>query len=153
MKYKFLKTKAIFEIFLIITISIFISLSLNTKEVRAADGCCVVGEQCSEGVSATTCSSRNGVFGSGLCTEGPNVALCIRGCCVVGNNAFLTTKNSCQELFDGIYNPDVNKLDRCSALVTGSEEGCCVSGDEFRYTLRGNCDGTFFKNTICKNVA
>ena len=160
MKYKFVRTKAAFEIFLVVTLSIFVSLSLSTKEVAADNGCCAVGEQCSSGVTLETCTSRGGDWDPGLCSEGVNVAKCIKGCCAVGNNAFLTpanegdsSKSEVCESFDGVYNPDINSADACSGLVARAEEGCCVDGDNYRFSARGSCNGIFYKDTVCNLVA
>ncbi len=189
---KLIKTKAIFEIFLIITAILFIG-SLSSSNAKAQEtgseqsqaccektksgescvytdssscnsnfrtaskecsetvfcetGCCANSDgTCGNSASKSTCESKGGSFISEVSCS--TIPLCNKGCCTVGNNYFLATKQQCVErgkLFPNLktnFDSSVTDEFNCVRKSTGSEKGCCVQSDACVYTERDSCLGS-----------
>lgn len=178
-----IKTKAFFEIILVV-MSIFFISSLNVSAQQPSEqsccektksgescvytssencdrrfkssneecsessfcetGCCFNDDgTCSNSASKSTCESKSGLFNKGISCS--SIQLCNKGCCILGDNYFMATKQQCQEksnLYKNLkmeFNPDITDEFTCISQLQNKERGCCVQESECIYTDRLSC--------------
>ena len=143
---KSLKFKALFEIFLVLSLTFIISLSFNSRNVYADSSeegfaCCmnpkdnsgpcqnIAPENCNDSpLNPTTCE---------------NFAPCQAGCCDMTNvPSYLdksckssVSKNYCEQTLGGIFRDDstCNSYSQCKS-------GCCVFGSNCQLTTESGCE-------------
>lgn len=138
MKYKLLKTKAIFEMLLVISLMFIISLS--SKEVKAEEKVC-----CSETTDGNYCQYTN----SNNCKEGTqnfpgtceNFANCKPGCCDLTNTQGDYQSRTCYSgVSQGIcQKQNGNWLSDTNCNNQQCVKGCCVIGSQTSYTTAAGC--------------
>ncbi len=75
-----------------------------------------------------------------------NIAECKLGCCVIGTQAQMLTKNRCKSEAEGYgltldFREDITDEQVCIDLSRSSAKGCCVTEDgKATYTTKNNCD-------------
>jgi len=121
------------------------------------------GQGCFKSVSVDFC--KNELGGTPLSDASCNVPQCSKGCCVIGTQSTLTTKQACQDLTSQYpsleldYREDVTSELACQNIPRSVVKGCCVkkseSGNKASCTFSsfGECsDGEFYDGIDCINV-
>src|SRR3989338_3430128 len=114
---------------------------------------------CAEKTSQKACQESGGVWTEGAPDEVPQ---CQSGCCVLGDQASLTTLTRCKKLssFYGLetdFRKNVITETACIALTEAKDEGACVYEVDFtktcKFTTRSECtkikESGFFKDFLC----
>ncbi|MDD5331755.1 MAG: hypothetical protein PHE43_02955 [Candidatus Nanoarchaeia archaeon] len=153
MKERFVRTKAIFEI-IVLVFAVFSIYSI--KEVRAENlGCCFLESEggCFSNTEESTCSEQGGNFYSD-----PSCSLtqCQVGCCNIGSEYSYVTSYKCKALAadygnEYTFTQDISEND-CSLMAEQDTEGCCLS-DGCSYVTQESCSGEFFENQFCSSVS
>ncbi len=156
---KFRKIKAIIEMFLIIT-SIFVIYSVNVKADAippvTPTGICYQRSTytCSYNVAPTSCNPPNKYFAGKQ--FGDQIDECELGCCILGSQYNLYTKEKCQKLHENI-NVDwetnwngIKTAEECKAAAS-TLEGCCAKGDSCFASKQKDCNNEF-SGKKCFNV-
>ncbi len=142
----FLKTKASFEIFLVVTLSIFISLSFSkVQATEVPKACCektTTNEYC-QYTDSSLCETGSRTTGTGNYKTAPTTCdltpFCKPNCCKLLNTEEHTClpnigTSSC-EAQGGTPSPDCTTPD--------CQKGCCVVGSQCSYTTETGCRTLF----------
>jgi hypothetical protein len=123
-------------------------------------GCCYDSQEgtCAENTPRKVCEMKNGTFSEDAKC---NIPQCRKGCCVLGDEASLTTLVRCKKLasYYGLnvdFRPDIqNELD-CITIAKAADKGACVFEKDFvktcKFTTREECkkitgsDSNFYKD-------
>ena len=134
--YSFLKTKAIFQIILVISLAFFMSVRSPsvTAEEAVAPGCCkqtTSGEFCVDVTNQDQCAPDQYSTSSCSLTSGCGQT----GCCITANNqcSAATTKTSC-DLNNGVFHEGIS----CTALDI-CKPTCCVVGNNCNLQTAYSC--------------
>ena len=129
------KTISLFQIFLIISLTFTLSLSLNSKDVEAAQVCCqkTVNDGFCEQVEETECASDS----QRAPTSCEQTSFCKTGCCASGDGYCYSNypKALCES-------SDVNgrfSSDSSCETVNECKTGCCVIGGQASFITKSRC--------------
>ncbi len=128
----------------------------NTAQCKL--GCCYEIEEglCSTRASKQKCESDGGEWYN---DETCSIQQCVKGCCVLGNEAKFITEQSCVKLsaeksFDLDFRDIENELE-CLGTITSQERGACVyESGACKITTKENClsEGrNFYKDYLCSH--
>jgi len=140
---KLLKQKAVFMIYLIISLTFFISLSSAAyieEETLDTNACCeqTISKDTCQYTSEENCVSEG--YEVGTFQKCEDTTFCQIGCCISeeGSCSKQTSRATCEsEGFDWIASPNC-ETEKC-------QKGCCVlSGASCAYVTEGKCDDILF---------
>src|SRR3989344_4408410 len=151
----FLRSKAMFQIILVVTMSFFISsVFAQTEEVLVEDSCCAVaknGETCVSGISQEDCSE--GFVGFGGCSV---INACVAsGCCVSEDGCYDgSSQVACgliseSEFYDAQY---CNNFDVCVPKCCVMDTQCALLGEEECVFNNGEIRSDILFESECVNV-
>lgn len=127
-------------------------------------GCCYdsVEGTCAENTPRKLCDLRNGTFDTNADCK---IAQCAKGCCVLGNEASLTSLVRCKKLasFYGLetdFRSSITSEAACVAIAQSQDKGACVidmpTGERnCKFTSRAECktltrnETAFYKDFLC----
>ncbi|MFH0936652.1 MAG: hypothetical protein V1815_03175, partial [Candidatus Woesearchaeota archaeon] len=132
--------------------------------------CCIDNQlgHCYKNTALASCRSNSNTV-SNIDASCENVAQCSKGCCVLGNQCFLSTKKECD--FQASPYPSLNNTNyfkeeisdefKCLNECTKYDEGCCINNDgTCTFTTREQCPTSsesisnnlgFHKNILCSS--
>jgi len=120
-------------------------------------GCCFDPTEglCSSGSPKQACTENGGEWNN---DDSCLIPQCIRGCCVLGNNAQFVTERHCENLASLIGTEkdfrDISSEPACLAVVASYDEGACVLDEgSCRFTTERTClseiHGDFYGGYLC----
>ncbi len=126
-------------------------------------GCCYdsVEGTCAENTPKKVCDSRNGTWDA---SADCSISQCRLGCCVLADQASLTTLVKCKKLsnYYGLevnYRSEIKDEDACIGLAQAQDKGACVistpAETTCKFTTRADCktitnnQSAFYKDFLC----
>jgi len=151
----FLRSKAVFQIILVVTMSFFISnVFAQTEEISTEDSCCGAaknGETCVTGISQEDCSE--GFVGFGSCSA---INACVSsGCCVTpdgcydGSSQVACSLIDSSEFYDATY---CSNFDVCVPKCCVMDTQCALLGEEECAFNNGEIRSDILLESECVNV-
>jgi len=129
-------------------------------------GCCYDSSEgtCAENTVRRVCDESNGTWTESPSCDPAQVPQCAKGCCILGNEASLTTLVRCKKLasYYGLgvdFRSNIQSEPECIATAQAADTGACVFEKEFektcKFTTRQECkamtgnESAFHKDYLC----
>ncbi len=116
---------------------------------------------CQRNAPKKLCEDKKGVW-----SADPNVQQCKPGCCILGEEAVLTTDARCAKMSSWLgmqkdYKPNINTFIECSAYSNTRQEGACLLSEDFatgkhgcKFVKKEECTklkGEFYGGFLCSH--